>query len=99
MDVGDVDAKATKWELEINDTVDADAVKAKLLVDLPESRQAYEITLVSLCISLFQLRIVANFIAGLYKTFVDFFFTYLEINPIGIEAFPSFYMNSLCHSL
>lgn len=28
-------------------------------------------------------RIVANFIVALYTVYVDLFFTYLEINPLG----------------
>ena len=67
VDIGDVDAKALKLEVPIDTTVDEAIVKQNLLVHLSADKQDF----------------VAKFIVDLYRVYVDLFFTYLEINPLG----------------
>ncbi len=70
VDIGDVDAKANKMvvEVEKEDEVDAAAVTNRLLGGLPAGKRAR----------------TAEFIVGLYKTYVNLYFTYLEVNPLVI---------------
>ena len=68
VDIGDVDAKALKLEVPIDGTIDEASVKQTLLVHLPAGKQDF----------------VAKFIVDLYRVYVDLFFTYLEINPLGM---------------
>jgi len=70
VDIGDVDAKALKLEVPIDTTITADQVKKVLLQQLPAAKQ----------------NMVANFIVSLYKVYVDTYATYLEINPIVVQA-------------
>ena len=67
VDIGDVDAKALKLEVPIDSTIDEAAVKQTLLVHLSPQNQDF----------------VAKFVIDLYRVYVDLFFTYLEINPLG----------------
>lgn len=66
VDVGDVDAKASKLEVPAGSAPDAATVSAALLGALPEGLRPR----------------VATFLAALYRFYVELAFTYLEINPI-----------------
>mmetsp|Transcript_30290 Transcript_30290/g.70695 ORF Transcript_30290/g.70695 Transcript_30290/m.70695 type:complete len:1129 (-) Transcript_30290:374-3760(-) len=66
VDVGDVDAKASKLEVKVGTQPDAAQLTAALLGGLPVAKQPK----------------VASFVAALYRFYVELAFTYLEINPI-----------------
>lgn len=68
VDIGDVDAKALKLEVPIDSKLSEEQVKSKLLVHLQPAKVNF----------------VAKFILDLYKVYIELFFTYLEINPLGI---------------
>lgn len=68
VDIGDVDAKALKLEVAIDTKPSAEKVTKTLLTKLPSEKQS----------------LVANFICALYDTYVDLYFTYLEINPLVV---------------
>jgi len=67
VDIGDVDAKALKLEVPIDGSIDEDTVKKQLLIHMPAAKQDF----------------VAKFVVDLYRVYVDLYFTYLEINPLG----------------
>ncbi|CAJ1351846.1 unnamed protein product, partial [Effrenium voratum] len=66
VDVGDVDAKAEKLELETGEAMTEALVTEKLLSKLPAAKKAN----------------MASFICSLYKFYGDLHFAYLEINPL-----------------
>lgn len=68
VDIGDVDAKALRLEVPIDEHVTEDQIKQKLLINLSSDKQDR----------------VAKFIAELYRIYERLFFTYLEINPLGM---------------
>lgn len=67
VDIGDVDAKALKLEVGIDEHVTEEQIKSKLLVHLAPEKQDR----------------VAKFVNELYRIYEQLFFTYLEINPLG----------------
>lgn len=67
VEIGDVDAKALKLEVDIDGFPSAEEVNAKLLTNVADDKKAR----------------VNSFILDLYRTYVDVYFTYLEINPLG----------------
>lgn len=69
VDIGDVDSKAVKLEVPVQDKMDVTPEKAKtaLLGKMTGDKD-----------------LVARFISALYKQYVDLHFTYLEINPLVI---------------
>ncbi|EDW72064.1 uncharacterized protein Dwil_GK10643 [Drosophila willistoni] len=71
VDIGDVDAKAVKLDVPVNSKLAQADVKSKLLKEVTDSAKKERI---------------ANFITALYATFVDLYFTYLEINPVVVTA-------------
>ena len=74
VDIGDVDAKALKFEVAIDEHITEDQIKANLLINLtPEKKER-----------------VAKFISELYRIYEQLFFTYLEINPLGKRCWHSF---------
>uniref|UniRef100_F6ZC40 ATP-citrate synthase n=1 Tax=Monodelphis domestica TaxID=13616 RepID=F6ZC40_MONDO len=68
MDVGDVDTKAQKLLVGINEKLHPDNIKQHLLVHAPDSKK----------------EILASFISGLFHLYEDLYFTYLEINPLVV---------------
>lgn len=70
VDIGDVDAKAVKLDVPVGTTVALNDIKEKLLGQVPNAADKKER--------------VARFIHALYKTYVDLYFTYLEINPLVV---------------
>lgn len=71
VDIGDVDAKALKLELEIEQEITAEQVKEKLLVHVENGPRKEK---------------TAAFIKALYDLYVELCFTYLEINPLVITS-------------
>jgi len=69
VDIGDVDAKAKKLEVPVGEIPSVEEVKKSLLTALEPAKQG----------------VVAEFIAALYKSYVELYFTYLEINPLVIH--------------
>ncbi|XP_071961776.1 ATP-citrate synthase-like [Antedon mediterranea] len=68
VDIGDVDAKAVKMEVELGSKVTAAQIKEKLMSKVIASKQD----------------MIAKFVAQLYEQFQALYFTYLEINPLVV---------------
>ncbi|XP_067088884.1 ATP-citrate synthase isoform X1 [Osmerus mordax] len=68
VDVGDVDAKAQKLLVGVDEKISEDAVKKQLLSHVPADRRA----------------VLASFVVGLFNLYEDLYFTYLEINPVVV---------------
>lgn len=69
VEVGDVDAKAMKLLIKVNDSFpSAEAIKQTLLKDVPEYKRD----------------VLVDFITRLYSVYIDLNFTYLEINPLVV---------------
>ncbi|KAF5292657.1 hypothetical protein FQR65_LT11209 [Abscondita terminalis] len=68
VDVGDVDAKAVKFDVSVGDTLNLSDIEQKLLVNVKAPKKV----------------MIAKFIHALYKFYVDLYFTYLEINPLVV---------------
>ena len=69
VDIGDVDSKAVKLEVAVEEKMEvtANQVEKSLLVKMSGDKQ-----------------LVAHFIAALYKQYVALHFTYLEVNPLVV---------------
>lgn len=70
VDIGDVDAKALKLDVAVGQNITAETIQQKLLVNVVAAKQ----------------KMVATFVAALYKLYTDLHFTYLEINPLVVTA-------------
>ncbi|KAF8931709.1 citrate synthase, partial [Podila verticillata] len=69
IEVGDVDAKALKLQVKVQDEFPtADAIRSALLVHVPEAKHD----------------VLVDFITRLYAVYIDLHFTYLEINPLVV---------------
>uniref|UniRef100_A0A8C9TG09 ATP-citrate synthase n=1 Tax=Scleropages formosus TaxID=113540 RepID=A0A8C9TG09_SCLFO len=68
VDVGDVDAKAQKLLVGVDEKLSEEAVKRQLLTHVPMDRK----------------EVLASFVVGLFNLYEDLFFTYLEINPLVV---------------
>uniref|UniRef100_H2UUH3 ATP-citrate synthase n=1 Tax=Takifugu rubripes TaxID=31033 RepID=H2UUH3_TAKRU len=68
VDVGDVDAKAKKLLIGVDEKISEDAVKKQLLTLIPNDKKS----------------VLSSFIVGLFNFYEDLFFTYLEINPLVV---------------
>uniref|UniRef100_A0A8C8DSY6 ATP-citrate synthase n=1 Tax=Oryzias sinensis TaxID=183150 RepID=A0A8C8DSY6_9TELE len=68
VDVGDVDAKAQKLLIRVDEKIDEDQVKKALLTKAPNDKRV----------------VLASFIVGLFNLYEELFFTYLEINPLVV---------------
>lgn len=69
VDVGDVDAKAQRLLVAVDDKVTEDAVTEQLLTHVTEEKK----------------EVLASFIVGLFNLYEDLYFTYLEINPLVVN--------------
>ena len=71
VDIGDVDSKAVKLEVEIEEKmeINEELVKKSLLGSLKSKKD-----------------LVAKFISALYKQYVALHFTYMEINPLVVTS-------------
>lgn len=68
VDIGDVDAKALKLDVPVNKIITAEDIEQTLLVHLTADKK----------------KRVAHFVHTLYQSYVDLYFTYLEINPLVV---------------
>ncbi|KAI2804006.1 hypothetical protein BLOT_008146 [Blomia tropicalis] len=68
VDIGDVDAKALKLDVSIDQTINESVVKQVLLPNVTPAKQDF----------------VAKFVVDLYRTYIELYFTYLEINPLVV---------------
>ncbi|XP_049601767.1 ATP-citrate synthase [Syngnathus scovelli] len=68
VDVGDVDAKANKLLVGVDDKICEGSVSKRLLAHVPNDKRL----------------VLAQFIVGLFNLYEDLFFTYLEINPLVV---------------
>ncbi|CAF96146.1 unnamed protein product, partial [Tetraodon nigroviridis] len=68
VDVGDVDAKAKKLLIGVDEKISEDTVKKELLPLVPNDKKS----------------VLSSFIVGLFNLYEDLFFTYLEINPLVV---------------
>jgi len=69
IDVGDVDSKAERMLVEVDETASIDTIKSKLLSHVPADRKD----------------LLATFISDIYKFYTSYFYTYLEINPLVVK--------------
>lgn len=68
VDIGDVDSKALKLDVPVDRTVTVAEIEKHLLVHLSGDKKQR----------------VAKFVYNLYQSYVDLYFTYLEINPLVV---------------
>ncbi|RWS08503.1 ATP-citrate synthase-like protein [Dinothrombium tinctorium] len=70
VEIGDVDAKALKLEVAVDETPCDNDIKSQLLKHISDAKKD----------------LVCKFIKDLYKVYVDLYFTYLEINPLVVTS-------------
>lgn len=68
VDVGDVDSKASRLEVAVDQRPTLTNIKSALLKNVPSANQP----------------ILGDFILGIYTFYVELYFTYLEINPLVV---------------
>uniref|UniRef100_A0AAQ4RH94 ATP-citrate synthase n=1 Tax=Gasterosteus aculeatus aculeatus TaxID=481459 RepID=A0AAQ4RH94_GASAC len=68
VEVGDVDAKAQRLLVAVDEKLSEEQVTEKLLPHVPDEKK----------------KVLASFIVGLFNLYEDLYFTYLEINPIVV---------------
>lgn len=68
VEVGDVDAKALRLIVAVDEKLTEDQVTQQLLTRVPDDKK----------------EILASFIVGLFNLYEDLYFTYLEINPLVV---------------
>ncbi|KAM8836093.1 ATP-citrate synthase isoform 2-T2 [Spinachia spinachia] len=68
VEVGDVDAKAQRLLVAVDEKLSEEQVTEKLLTHVPDEKKP----------------VLASFIVGLFNLYEDLYFTYLEINPIVV---------------
>ncbi|XP_037400204.1 ATP-citrate synthase isoform X1 [Pygocentrus nattereri] len=68
MDVGDVDSKAQRLLVGVDEKLTEGAVTEQLLAHVPDEKK----------------QVLASFIVGLFNLYEDLYFTYLEINPLVV---------------
>uniref|UniRef100_A0A671T382 ATP-citrate synthase n=1 Tax=Sinocyclocheilus anshuiensis TaxID=1608454 RepID=A0A671T382_9TELE len=68
VDVGDVDSKALKLLVGVDEKISADTVKSQLLTHAPADKK----------------EMLISFLVGLFNMYEDLYFTYLEINPLVV---------------
>uniref|UniRef100_A0A8C5ATY4 ATP-citrate synthase n=1 Tax=Gadus morhua TaxID=8049 RepID=A0A8C5ATY4_GADMO len=70
VEVGDVDAKAERLLVPVDDKLSEEQVTEKLLAHVSEEKKG----------------VLASFIVGLFNLYEDLYFTYLEINPLVVTG-------------
>ncbi|EDO37585.1 predicted protein [Nematostella vectensis] len=70
VDIGDVDSKAIKLDIGLQEKVTAVWLEKTLMINVPEQKK----------------KPLAEFVHALYSLFTDLYFTYLEINPLVMVA-------------
>ncbi|KAI5619664.1 ATP-citrate synthase, partial [Silurus asotus] len=68
VDIGDVDSKAQRLMVGVDEKLGVDAVTEHLLTHVPDEKK----------------QVLASFIVGLFNLYEDLYFTYLEINPLVV---------------
>ncbi|XP_072311644.1 ATP-citrate synthase isoform X2 [Eucyclogobius newberryi] len=68
VEVGDVDAKALRLMVPVDEKLNEEQVTEQLLTNVPDEKKGA----------------LASFIVGLFSLYEDLYFTYLEINPIVV---------------
>lgn len=68
VEVGDVDAKALRLMVPVDEKINEEQVIEQLLTHVPDENK----------------RVLASFIVGLFNLYEDLYFTYLEINPLVV---------------
>jgi len=68
VDIGDVDSKALKLNIDVDHNLTEDEIKKTLLINVTSDQRER----------------LTKFISVLYQTYVNLYFTYLEINPLVI---------------
>jgi ATP citrate (pro-S)-lyase len=68
VEIGDVDSKASKLDIAIDETPSSDEIRSRLLSNVAPGSQLA----------------VQSFIQSLYKVYTSLYFTYLEINPLVV---------------
>uniref|UniRef100_A0A8C1EXV8 ATP-citrate synthase n=1 Tax=Cyprinus carpio carpio TaxID=630221 RepID=A0A8C1EXV8_CYPCA len=68
VDVGDVDSKALKLLVGVDEKISADTLKSQLLTHAPAEKK----------------EMLTSFLVGLFNLYEDLYFTYLEINPLVV---------------
>ncbi|XP_049320393.1 ATP-citrate synthase isoform X2 [Astyanax mexicanus] len=66
VEVGDVDSKAQRLLVGVDEKLTEDAVTEQLLIHVPDEKK----------------EVLSSFIVGLFNLYEDLYFTYLEINPL-----------------
>uniref|UniRef100_A0A4W4FZ59 ATP-citrate synthase n=1 Tax=Electrophorus electricus TaxID=8005 RepID=A0A4W4FZ59_ELEEL len=69
VDVGDVDSKAQKLLVGVNEKLHPDPIRQKLLSHAPAAKKD----------------MLSSFLMGLFNLYEDLYFTYLEINPLVVS--------------
>ena len=85
VDIGDVDNKAEKVDVDITSTLTEEQVNS-LVSKVPEDMKRYHRYKNLLCFFnyIFSIcSILVKYLLMLYKAYCDLYFTYLEINPLG----------------
>lgn len=70
VEVGDVDAKAQRLMVAVDDKLSDAQVTEQLLTHVPDDKK----------------EVLASFIVGLFSLYEDLYFTYLEINPLVVTG-------------
>lgn len=68
VDVGDVDSKALKLLVGVDEKITPETVKSELLKNAPDDKK----------------EVLTSFLVGLFNLYEDLYFTYLEINPLVV---------------
>lgn len=68
VEVGDVDAKALRLMVPVDEKINEEQVTEELLTNVPDDKKG----------------VLASFIVGLFNLYEDLYFTYLEINPLVV---------------
>lgn len=81
VDVGDVDAKALKMSVPIDDKLNLNDLVSHLLINVANQKKKEMLT---------------AFIMKLYQTYIDLHFTYLEVNPLVVTDSEIFILDLAC---
>lgn len=68
VEIGDVDSKAVKLEVDLEEKVTVELIEKKLMQNVPQKKK----------------RVIATFIRDLFQVYSESYFTYLEINPLVV---------------
>jgi ATP citrate (pro-S)-lyase len=86
IDIGDVESKALKYSIPIDQSFDRTKMENSLLKNVSNDRRSYVKKFDLLIFFICSLRLLAKFITKLFEVYMDLQFTYLEINPLVVTA-------------